>query len=160
MTEMVQPIDAGYGRSLRAAIGRQLDNWLMNGENLLKWEGKMTAMERRILVTHLVARANSYMMEDARDEQRLSCFERTGCLMTVAEAELHDKKIRPQGLTKELKIPRELIGNNEVEIPRNNNEMTGEINNLIEEENENEESEILLNDEQNKDEELGLEYEI
>ena len=38
--------------------------------------------------------------------------------------------------------------------------MTGEINNLIEEENENEESEILLNDEQNKDEELGLEYEI
>ena len=59
-----------------------------------------------------------------------------------------------------MKIPRELIGNNEVEIPRNNNEMTGEINNLIEEENENEESEILLNDEQNKDEELGLEYEI
>ena len=158
MTEMVQPIDAGYGRSLRAVIGRQLDNWLMNGGNLLKWEGKMTAMERRILVTHLVARANSYMMEDARDEQRLSCFERTGCLMTVVEAELHDKKIRPQGLTKELKILRELIGNNEVEIPRNNNEMTGEINNLIEEENENEESEILLNDEQNKDEELGLEY--
>ena len=25
MTEMVQPIDAGYGRSLRAAIGRELD---------------------------------------------------------------------------------------------------------------------------------------
>ena len=68
MTEMVQPIDAGYGRSLRAAIGRELDNWLMNGDNLLKWEGKMTAMERRILVTHLVARANSYMMADARDE--------------------------------------------------------------------------------------------
>ena len=57
-----------------------------------------------------------------------------------------------------MKIPRELIGNNEVEIPRNNTETTGEINNLIEEENENEESEILLNDEQNKDEELGLEY--
>ena len=36
MTEMIQPIDAGYGRSLRAAIGRELDGWLMNASNLLK----------------------------------------------------------------------------------------------------------------------------
>ena len=36
MTEMVQPIDAGYGRSLRMAIGRELDSWLMDATNLLK----------------------------------------------------------------------------------------------------------------------------
>jgi len=36
MTEMVQPIDAGHGRSLRSAIGRELDAWLMDGQNLLK----------------------------------------------------------------------------------------------------------------------------
>ena len=46
MTEMVQPIDAGYGRSLRCAIGRELDAWLMDAANLLKWESKMSAMER------------------------------------------------------------------------------------------------------------------
>ena len=55
MTEMIQPIDAGYGRSLRCAIGRELDAWLMDAANLIKWESKMSAMERRILVTHLVA---------------------------------------------------------------------------------------------------------
>ena len=36
MTEMVQPIDAGYGRSLRMAIGRELDSWLMDATNLIK----------------------------------------------------------------------------------------------------------------------------
>ena len=62
MTEIVQPIDAGYGRSLRAGIGRELDLWLMDAENLLKWEGKMTAMERRILVTHFVARSQEHTL--------------------------------------------------------------------------------------------------
>ena len=57
MTEMVQPIDAGYGRSLRCAIGKELDDWLMDSNNLKKWESKMTTMERRILITHLVVRA-------------------------------------------------------------------------------------------------------
>ena len=69
MTEMIHPIDTVYGRSMRAAIGRELDLWLMNGENLLKWEGKMTAMKRRILVTHLVARAQEYMLHEDRDRQ-------------------------------------------------------------------------------------------
>ena len=34
MTEMVQPIDAGYGRSLRCKIRHVLDIWLTNEENL------------------------------------------------------------------------------------------------------------------------------
>ena len=83
MTEMVQPIDAGYGRSLRCAIGRELDAWLMDAANLIKWEGKMTAMERRVLVTHLIGRAQDYMMLQKNDEQRIGCFERTGCLITT-----------------------------------------------------------------------------
>lgn len=61
ITEMVQSIDVGYGRSLLSAIGRDLDKWLMNGGNLLRWEGKMTATERQVLVTHLEARANDYI---------------------------------------------------------------------------------------------------
>ena len=55
----------------------------MNGVNLLKWEGKMTAMERRILVTHFVARAQEYMLHEDRDRQQISCFEQTGCLITT-----------------------------------------------------------------------------
>ena len=105
MTEMVQPIDAGYGRSLRCAIGRELDAWLMDAANLLKWESKMSAMERRILVTHLVARAQEYMMQPEIDSQRISCFERTGCLITTQVCPERDKKISPQGLTVPFVIP-------------------------------------------------------
>ena len=105
MTEMVQPIDAGYGRSLRAAIGRELDEWLMNADNLLKWEGKMTAMERRILVTHLVARAQEYMLADeAQNKARIGCFERTGCLITQVVTAA-DKLIQPQGVTVPFLVP-------------------------------------------------------
>ena len=105
MTEMVQPIDAGYGRSLRYAIRRELDAWLMDAANLIRWESKMSAMERRILVTHLVARAQEYMMQPEMDSQRISCFERTGCLITTQVCPERDKKISPQGLTVPFVIP-------------------------------------------------------
>lgn len=34
---MVHLIDAGYGMSLRCAIGEESSVWLMNSDNLLKW---------------------------------------------------------------------------------------------------------------------------
>ena len=98
ITEMIQPIDAGYGRSLRAGIGRELDLWLMDAENLLKWEGKMTAMERRILVTHFVTRSQEHMLSQSQDCSRISCFERTGCLITSTISGF-DNLIAPQGVT-------------------------------------------------------------
>ncbi len=36
MTEVVQSIDAGYGSSLRCTIGRLLNGWLMDNNNLEK----------------------------------------------------------------------------------------------------------------------------
>ena len=104
MTEMVQPIDAGYGHSLSSAIGRELDAWIMNEKKILKWEGKMTAMERRILVSHLVTRANAYMVELEYDNQRISCFERTWCLI-ITHANDKDSNIKPQGVTVPFMIP-------------------------------------------------------
>ena len=62
MTHMVQPIDAAIGRSLRINIGRGLDKWLMDGENMMKWEAKMTAGERQILVIKLVEDAMDFIM--------------------------------------------------------------------------------------------------
>ena len=78
--------------------------WLMNGENLLKWEGKMTAMERRMLVTHLVARAQEYMLNEDRDRQQIPYFERTGCLITT-EVCGKDVLIKPQGVTVSFIVP-------------------------------------------------------
>ena len=104
MTEMVQPIDAGYGRSLRSAIGRELDAWLMDSANLIKWESKMTAMERRILISHLVSHAQDEMLLPRNDKMRIGCFERTGCLITKQVCE-KDALIKPQGVTVPFTVP-------------------------------------------------------
>ena len=39
-TESTQVIDAGLGRSVRCTVGQLLDKWLMDDENILKWEDK------------------------------------------------------------------------------------------------------------------------
>ena len=43
MTNFIQPIDAGLGRSVGLYIGKSLDFWLMEVENVEKWEDNMTA---------------------------------------------------------------------------------------------------------------------
>ena len=50
-TDMVQPVDWAIGRMVRREVGRQQDAWLMGDGNLERWEGKMTASERRVLMT-------------------------------------------------------------------------------------------------------------
>jgi hypothetical protein len=102
VTEAIQPIDAGYGRSIRCAIGRLLDNWLMESDNMEKWETGMTAGERRVLISHFVAAANTEVLK--MDESRVSCFERCGVLLTLDGSD--DELIRPQGCTQlPVKIP-------------------------------------------------------
>ena len=53
VTEAIQAIDAGYGRSVRCAVGRLLDSWLLDGDNMERWESPtgLTAAERRILIS-------------------------------------------------------------------------------------------------------------
>ena len=102
VTEAIQPIDAGYGRSVRCSIGRQLDDWLMDSNNLEKWESAMTAGERRVLTSNFVARANKECL--AEDDKRIGCFRRCGALLTLDGSD--DDLIKPQGCTKPpLKIP-------------------------------------------------------
>jgi len=100
MTHIVQPIDAAIGRSLRIAIGHALDRWVMDGENMMmKWEAKMTAGERRILITQLVGESMEYIMAPGQDKLRIGALERTGCLITMRVSEEDNKKIKPQGTT-------------------------------------------------------------
>jgi len=42
----IQLIYAGLGKSVRISIGHFLDAWLMDADNMEKWESKMTAGER------------------------------------------------------------------------------------------------------------------
>ena len=40
-TDLIQPIDAGIGRSIRIYVGHTLDIWLSMDDNLDLWEGKL-----------------------------------------------------------------------------------------------------------------------
>ena len=98
VTEAVQAIDAGYGRSMRCAVGRALNEWLMKDENMEKWESEkgLTAPDRRVLISNLVSKANQEVLKN--DTARIGCFQRTGMLLTLDGSD--DDKIRPQGLSK------------------------------------------------------------
>ena len=101
-TESIQLIDADYGCSVRINVGNLLDKWLESDTNMEKWEGKLTASERRVLLSHLVAEATDLAMKD--DKMRIGCFKRTGCLMTYHPSDM-DNDIKPQGVTSQIVIP-------------------------------------------------------
>lgn len=101
-TESTQAIDAGIGRSIRCAIGNLLDQWLLIEENMEKWEGRMTASERRVLMSHIVAAATETVLKD--DESRVGCFVRTGCLLEFTRSD-NDDLIKPQGVVSKIVIP-------------------------------------------------------
>ena len=103
VTESLQTIDAGYGHSMMCAVGRHLDNRLIDEDNMSMWEDEkgMDARARRVLVSKLVAQANEDVLKD--DKMRIGCFIRTGMLMTLDGSD--DDKIRPQGLTCPVVVP-------------------------------------------------------
>ena len=101
-----QTIDAGHGRCLRIAVGNALVEWLMEHDNMERWEEKITAEERRILTTKLVAAANNNVVSDKEDEMRIGFFESTGNLITMHPLDAYDKKIKPQGMKEgSLQVP-------------------------------------------------------
>ena len=81
-TDTLQPIDAGLGALIKVEVGKQLDIWLKNGDNLERWESNaLTASDRRVLLTKWVATAVDIV--DNRPNYRFRLFEKTGSLMTA-----------------------------------------------------------------------------
>lgn len=81
-TDITQPVDSGYGRAVKRLIGVKLATWLENEANLEKWEtGKITASERRILLTIWVAESVAEVNSDRATI--LKYWQRTGCLLTA-----------------------------------------------------------------------------
>jgi hypothetical protein len=126
LTDALQPIDAAYGRSLRCAIGRLLDQWLMDDENMEAWETSMSPAQRRVLMSKLVADATEEVLSN--DDMRVGCFERTGMNMTKAPSIDDDSKIRPQGFTKNVEIDPKYLDEeyNEAEFVNENNAVDNE----------------------------------
>ncbi|CAN0033077.1 unnamed protein product, partial [Pylaiella littoralis] len=81
-TDEVQPVDAGYGRLFEVYVRKELDVFLPEGDNVERWESnKLTASDRRILLTQWIGRAAKKLDSDMRYRRRL--FEKTGLAMTA-----------------------------------------------------------------------------
>ena len=81
-TDEVQPVDAGYGRLFKVLVGKSLDAWLLNGDNIERWESnKLTASDRRVLITQWVGEVVKQIDSDIRYRRRL--FEKTRLAMTA-----------------------------------------------------------------------------
>ena len=78
---------------MKKKIEQSLDKWLEVEDNIDKWHDKLTAKERRILMTKWVGDAWNEL-QCYQDFFR-KAFQRTGCLMTIDGSE--DYLIKPQG---------------------------------------------------------------
>ena len=80
-TDKIQPIDAGFGKMLKIKIGQEMDKWLEEKDNLELWHDKITARQRRILMTKWAGAAWRVLVKDRDFIKRL--FRKTGCLITI-----------------------------------------------------------------------------
>ena len=104
-TDIWQPVDGGYGATLKRLVNQEFFNWLDDEENCEKWYGeksKISASEKRILITHWVAAAYKRLTAPKFDGFRYRLFEKTGCLITADGSD--DHKINPEGL-QDYKVP-------------------------------------------------------
>ena len=98
-TDFLQPVDAGAGRLIVTLYLEAQDIWLDIDENLELWEaGKLTAAQRRILMTRWLGAAWEKFNSRQYDGARHRWFQKTGGLMTADGSA--DDKITPEGTTK------------------------------------------------------------
>ena len=100
ITNFLHPIDRGLCRSVRLSVSRHLDEWLMNNDNISRWEGTMPSSERCIPTTPLVGKVMYEVMDTSKEGVDVACFERNGLLTTVISNETNDSKMRPQVMEK------------------------------------------------------------
>ena len=79
---------------MKTKIAAELEKWLEEDQNLEKWHDKISAKERRILMTKWTADAWKELCQYKNFFGKL--IEKTRCLITVDGSE--DHKISPQGL--------------------------------------------------------------
>ena len=94
-TDFLQPVDAGAGALIVLLYLRFQDAWLDKDANLEQWEGKLSASQRRILMTQWLGAAWEAFNSPDYDHARLRYFEKTGCAMSADGS--RDFKITPEG---------------------------------------------------------------
>ena len=93
-TTKVQPIDAGFRKQMKVKIGEAMEKWLEEDQNLDLWHNRLSAKQRRILMTQWTGEAWRKLSSDKMFAKKL--FIKTGCLMTAYGSD--DDMIKPQVL--------------------------------------------------------------
>ena len=93
-TDKVQPVDAGFGKAMKQKFGEVMQICLEKKEKPEMWHDKISAKDRRILMTRWTGHAWKELSSQQEFIRKL--FEKTGCLITADGS--HEDKIRPQGL--------------------------------------------------------------
>ena len=75
-TDKVQPIDADYGKTMKKKIGKQMDKWLEEEENLEMSHDSILAKTRRVLMTKWAGAAWRELHSDNHFVKKF--FEKTG----------------------------------------------------------------------------------
>ena len=79
-TDLWQPVDAGAGYLIKMLIDAEQQQWLEDDENVEKWLGnsetKLSAKDRRILLTHWICKAYRKFRSEAYAALRYRCFEK------------------------------------------------------------------------------------
>ena len=138
MTNFIQPIDAGLGRSVMTVIGNYLDLWLTDVDNMERWESKLTAGEIQMISVGFVGQAVRKIMTADYDNMQVGYFQRIWRLMTLTENDEHDKKLCPQGMKAgsfSISSERVIVDAGEDSVGNMNDiEGQGEENNTLQEE--------------------------
>mmetsp|Transcript_35205 Transcript_35205/g.86357 ORF Transcript_35205/g.86357 Transcript_35205/m.86357 type:complete len:924 (-) Transcript_35205:243-3014(-) len=79
-TELVQPIDQGFGREIKREMDTLTLEWLEDDDNLALWESGFSASDVRVMLTQWVGEAYRRVLQD---DTVWKYFQRTGCLMTL-----------------------------------------------------------------------------
>ena len=98
VTDLWQPVDAGYAEQLKTCIKHAFYNWLDGKENADRWYGAdktFSASERRILITQWAGNAYQSMLNEKWDPYRYRLFQKTGCLLTADGSD--DQLVQPEG---------------------------------------------------------------
>ena len=83
-TDKVQPVYAGFGKAMKQKIGEAMQIWLEKEENLEMWHGKISAKDRRILMTQWTG--HGWRELSSRQEFIRKLFEKTGFLITADDS--------------------------------------------------------------------------
>ena len=83
-TSEIRPIDAGNEHLFKVHVGKALDKWLLDADEVEFWESKkLTASQRRIIFTQWVGEAAKKIDVEMGVEYRRRLFEKTDLAITT-----------------------------------------------------------------------------